>query len=217
MPDQVRHDRFSSASRLHRERQGVEQAALPRSARAFDFQDPELGAGAARGGEAAAPAAGGEHAVAGNENRDRVAPQSGADGLGGAGRADLAGDLAVGADLAAWDAERRLPDLALELRRGGEIERDGAEIDLFPAEHAHHQGGRFGDEGGRLRFGGAGPAALDAAPQRRLVLVRERGTYDKAAAPQEGAAAYRRFEKDEAGGLIRSRRRCWCCAAGRRR
>jgi hypothetical protein len=50
--------------------------------RALDFQEPKLGANAAGRGKAAEFAAGGEHAMAGHDNREWIVPERLADVAG---------------------------------------------------------------------------------------------------------------------------------------
>src|SRR5208282_5844494 len=61
-------------------------------------------------------AAGAEHAVAGDDDRDRIGAAGGADGAGDG--AEALGDIAVGQGLAEGDLAHHLPDLAMEFAAG---------------------------------------------------------------------------------------------------
>ena len=80
----------------HRARQVLEQHRRLRRERALDLEQAQLRRDAAAGREAAELAAGGEHAMAGHDDRERVLPERLADVAGEAGLAEPRGDLAVG-------------------------------------------------------------------------------------------------------------------------
>jgi hypothetical protein len=106
-----------------------------------------------------------------------------------------------------------LEHLPVERSDRFQVDRDRAEIDLLAFEQPPDQRDRLGDEGRRIGF----PGVAETGPDRRRIGLGKGCANNKAAAPQEGAAAYRRFEKDEARGLIRNRRPNCCCAAARPR
>ena len=74
------------------------------------------------------PAAGGEHAMAGHDDRERVAPERLADRLCGAALADPLGDLAVRDRLARRDRAGDRVDAAVELRNALHVEHDRREV-----------------------------------------------------------------------------------------
>ena len=93
-------------------------------------------------------AVGGEHAVARDDDRERVRAERGADGAGGAGVADRAGDLAVGGGLARADRAGGGVDAAAELVHAVVVERDVVEVALLTGEQRDDAVDGLGD---RLR------------------------------------------------------------------
>src|SRR5579871_6873949 len=91
--------------------------------RALEHEERLLGFRALAAAIAHQGAAGTHHAMAGNEDRDRIAPAGAAHVPGVA--ANGLGDLAIGPGLAIGDFQHGLPDLAVELaalRREGQFE-----------------------------------------------------------------------------------------------
>src|SRR5262249_15926694 len=89
--------------------------------RPFDFEDPLLGVRASHRVIADVSVAA-DHAVAGDQQRDRILRQHRAGRADRSRGADLASDPAVGPDLAAGNLERLLQDGPLELGQAGEVE-----------------------------------------------------------------------------------------------
>ena len=174
--------------------------------------------------EAAALARGGENPVAGDDDRDRVAAERGADRARGAGLSDRRGEFAISADLASRDCARRFVDASLEGICGGEIDRDRIDVDGIAGEHPDHQCNGRSDPRGRHRLDRAGKAPIEMRTRSRGVDARKRGADDRLAAPDQAARPDGRVEERESEAahaaslaLIRNRRRHCCCAAERRR
>ena len=123
--------------------------------------------------------------MAWNDDRHRIAAERRADRLRGAGRSDRLRDLAIGPRLALGDGSDMLQHLAIERAEAVEIDGNGREIDLLPGEQPLDDIDRGLDEGRRRLLDRAGEAGAQAGDVGRG----KRRTYDKAAAPQEGAAA----------------------------
>jgi hypothetical protein len=140
-------------------------------------------------------AVGGEHAVAGDDDRDRVAPERAADGLGGAGLAERRRDLAVGAGLPRRDRARDVVDAAVELRDVIEVERDRGEVVRLAGEQAGDRVDRRRDGGRRRGLDGVGKRAGDPPARRRVVAAGQLRGDDPALAPRDRAAAERRVEE----------------------
>ena len=167
--------RMTSGSRASPPAAALRTAPDRRAAGAFDLEDPELGGDAARRGEAAAPAVGGEHPVAGDDDRHGIAAEREPDRLGGARSADLAGDLAIGSNLAARNPPRRRPDPLRSKRRAFRRSSPMSPRSVrLAGEQAHDtRRWRAADEGGRLGLDGAGKAPGQRRPRPRRPTLRE--------------------------------------------
>ncbi len=110
VPDRASRARDDGLSHL------VEQGRLVGSP-AFDLQHLQFRDDPAIGGEADEAVVGADDAVAGHDDRKRVAPERLADGARGVRLADGAGDLAIGARGAGRDGARGFVNARVELRR----------------------------------------------------------------------------------------------------
>ena len=99
---------------------------------------------------------GGEHAMAGDDDRVRVAAQRGADGAGRARRSDRPRDLAVGGGRARADRAGGGVDRGSEGIELAFVERDLAQVALFAGEQRDDAGDAVADRGRQV--GGARPA-----------------------------------------------------------
>ena len=96
------------------------------------------------------------NAVAGNNQRDRIAADSLPDSLRGTAT-DHSGYFAIGLGLAVIDSEKRLPDLALKVRSGWielrQLARLSAgKIIIQPFPHFRYYRGFFSDSAGLAVF-----------------------------------------------------------------
>ena len=164
---------------------------------AFEREQAQLRRDAAVRREAAELAAGREHAVAGHDDRERVAPEGLTHGARGAGRADPSGDLAVGERRARRDRARRLVDAAVERRYLLHVERDRRQIARLAAQQCDDGGLRALHVARRQAFARA--RETPAEPRARLGLARlgELHSGDAALAPRDAAATDRRVEERE--------------------
>jgi len=157
--------------------------------RAFDGQKAQFSDDTARGGETAGFAAGGQHTVAGHNDRRRVF----AHGLTDRARQGLVaepfGDLAIGHGRARRDRARDGIDALVEIRLRFVVDGDAAQIALFADQQSDDavdcplHGGR------RYRLVGGGMAAHQARARRRCVLLRQLHAADAARAPDDAAGA----------------------------
>ena len=85
---------------------------------------------------AAAPAAARQHAVAGDDDRDRVSPHRHADRPSRPRSAGAGGEFAIGDGRAGRHLAQKRIDLALEGRTGVEIDGNRAEVDILAREQA---------------------------------------------------------------------------------
>jgi hypothetical protein len=90
------------------------------------LEQPSLGRETA--GKAGEPARGSHDAVAGDDDRDRIAAAGSTDGARGAGMPDAPRDLSVAARLSKGDAREFLPDPLLKVRAA----RDETQIEAPP-------------------------------------------------------------------------------------
>src|SRR5581483_8689217 len=88
--------------------------ACARRMRAFNRQQAQLRGDAAVGGEAAQLAVGGEHAMTGDDDGERIAAEGLSNRARGAGNAELCGDVAVRDRRAGWNRARDFVDAAVE-------------------------------------------------------------------------------------------------------
>ena len=164
---------------------------------ALDLEDAPLGGDAARRREAAHLAVGAQHAMAGHDDGDGIAPQRLADLARFVRHAQTLGDLAVGHGPAGRNGARDLVDLAMELGRVVEIDRDVAEIDGLALQQGQHAIDDALHAGGRRTLDRLRPALLQA---RARGLGGRRGQLEAGNAlgiPGDAAAADRRVEKGE--------------------
>ena len=168
--------------------------------RALDREHAELRAGAAVGGEAAHLAAGGEHAMAGHDDRERVAAEGLADGACGARRAGACRDVAVGERGAGRDGPRYLVHAAVKRRHALHVERDPGEVAGSTAEERGDgvEGALHAGRG--IALAGGGKPLQHARPRGRLRLFRQLHAGDAARPPGDPAAADRRVEERELPG-----------------
>src|SRR6185312_15307236 len=124
--------------------------------RAFEDEELTLGLGAAAAAIAAERAAGRQHAMAGDEDRQRVAPASLADGA--RLRAELLGELAIASRQAIGDVAHGVPDAELERRSRG-VERQVESLEP-PREIRDELAARL-DEQRRRLAGGALATPID--------------------------------------------------------
>src|SRR5450631_129988 len=172
----------------------IEQTRRVVDHRAFDGEHFELCHDAAIGGKSAGFAAGGEHAMAGHNDRTRVAPECLADIARQLDAAEPLGDIAVSERLARRDAARDVVDAAVELANAVEIENDVGEVIRPAREQLHdpidgasHFGRRRSLRNIAMALANAG-AGLVLAPHRQLHRI------DAARAPRDAAAADRGVE-----------------------
>src|SRR5258707_15776340 len=105
--------------------------------------------------------------MAGQDDGDGVAAERLADLARFVRRAELLGDLAVGHGLAGRDGARHLVDLAMEVRRRLEVERNVAEIDRLTREQRQNAVDGALHAGRWRRLDGTGPTPLHAGPRSR--------------------------------------------------
>src|SRR6516162_2439536 len=170
--------RSAAALRLRLEREteraiAVEQGGRIAGARAFDREQAQLGGDAAVGGEAAGLPAGGEHAMARHDDRERVSSERLPDVARQPPFAEPRRDLPVRERRARRNAARDLVDAAIELRQAIHVERGGGKIARLSTEQRDD--------------------AVDHAPhvrgRRRLARIRQLHADDAARAPCDAALA----------------------------
>ena len=153
-----------------RGRSGLARRALLK-ADAFERQQLLLGGGAAVGREAAGLVAGGQHAVAGDDDRHRIFPHRLADVAGAlpAGQAELLGQFAVGHGVAEADAAQRRVELLAEVVDAVEIDRDGGKIDRLAGQIALDVGDQRLHP--RRHVGGVGAVAFHGEAKLGLAAI----------------------------------------------
>ena len=165
-------------------------------------------------GEAADLAAGGEHAMARHDDRERIAPERLPDGARRARRAEARRDVAVRKRRARRDGAGDLVDAAVERRHLVHVERDGGEIARLAAQQrddaVDERAAPRAAVALRLRRETAAACAARVSPLARL---RELHAGDAALAPSDAATADRRVEERKAA----SPSWCDCSTRGRRR
>ena len=168
--------------------------------RALDREHAELRADAAVGGEAAHLAAGGEHAMAGHDDRERVAAEGLADGACGARRAGACCDVAVGERGAGRNRPRYLVHAAVKRRHALHVERDPGEVARSTAEERADGVDGALHVGRGIALAGGGKPLQHARPRGRLRLFRQLHAGDSVRPPGDPAAADRRVEERELPG-----------------
>ena len=170
---------------------------------AFQREQFLLGGGAAVGREAAGLVAGGQHAVAGDDDRHRVFPHRLADIAGAlpAGQAELFRQLAVGHGVAEADAAQRRVEFLAEIVDAVEIDGDGGKIDRLAGQIALDVGDERLDP--RRHVGRAGAVAFPGEAQLGLaaILFRQLHADEPARVPRDAAFADRGVEQMMMGGL----------------
>jgi hypothetical protein len=141
-----------AGARSDGQRKRREQLRVSGAASAFYLEHPELRRKTAGRGEAAAPAASGEDAVARHDDGHGVPAERPADGLGCAGRPDLRRQLAVAQNLPARDSPRGLVDAAVESRHGRQIDLDFEQVRAAALEQLDDEADGRRGRVGRLRL-----------------------------------------------------------------
>ena len=172
----------------------------PSAASIFAFTD------AARRGEPADAPTRGEHAVARDHDRERVAAERLADRARRAGRTHGDRDVAVRQRLACGDGAHDLEHLASERRERVEVERDVDEVVGLTAQRRHHAVDRVADRGRRRSLHGFAGRALElvlqAPPGVDRPRLGEHRALDDVAVPRDPTLPDRRVEQ-------RVLDRCW--------
>jgi hypothetical protein len=168
-----------------------EQHLLGEPRRALDLEHSSFGPDPAGGREAVQGPVGGEHAMAGHDDRIRVLSERRADCASRAGRADRPRDLAVGGGLTGSDRTRGGVYAAAEIVQWALIERDVAEITSLPVEQRH-------DGPGCVANGARHADAVDVALARQRPGPREQDLGEAQLAPRHSTRPERCLEYEHA-------------------
>src|SRR5262245_52542318 len=187
--------------RLERETKcaiAVEQRRRIARARAFDREQPQFGRDSAIGGESAGLAAGGEHAMARHDERERVSPERLSDVAREATLAELRRDLPVRARGTRRNAARDLVDAAIELSHPIHVERGGGKIARLPAQQRDDAVDHAPHVRGRRRLACMRISPQEPRPGPRLARLRQLHAGDAARTPCDAAWAHLRVTECKA-------------------
>jgi hypothetical protein len=177
----------------------IEQRRRLVELRTLDRQQAHLGGNAAGRRESAGLAVGGDNAVAGHDDRDRVLSHRLAD-RAGIRFAEPRRNGAVGEGRAGRDGAGNRVDAAVEFRDAVKVEHDLGEVAPLAAGEGHNAGDRPRDIGGRRRLARLRVAPEETRPRGGFARRGKLDADDAARAPHHGAAADRGVEEGEGWG-----------------
>jgi len=161
----------------------------------LDRQQAQLGGDAAVGREAADPAVGGQHAVTGDHDRERVAAERLTDRARGAGGAQPRGHLAVRGGHAGRDRASDLVHPPVKVGDGVHVERHGRQVAGVAAQERRDGVERALHVGRRRGLARPREALLQAGAGGDLLALGKLDADHTAAAPGDREAADRGVEQ----------------------